>query len=110
MIDAIRRCAITAGFVMHVGFATMLLMMSGFLGIIMWAGADASGTQQANVACRFERLEPSGGETLTVFSCGGSERLTSSHRIPGWAWQNRDRGMLCDLNSANRVLSCRLAE
>lgn len=110
MLDTVKKNLAGADFVMHLGVTTCKLVIAGFLALLMVVGATDNTAAESGVACSFARLEPDGGSTSTVLRCGDSEQRSREGSLAGWAWQNRERELRCDITSTGRVLRCALAE
>lgn len=110
MLDAVKKNLAGADFVMHLGFTTAKLVMAGLMALLLVAGATDNTAAESSVACSFARLEPDGGGTRTVLLCGTAERSTREGSLAGWAWQNRERELRCDIAESGKILRCKLAE
>lgn len=110
MLTDIKKWLRGAGFVTHVGLATSKLVAAAGIALILVVAAESTTVAETHDNCTFLRMEPRGGETLTVMSCGGRELSTVRHSAAGWAWQNRERRMVCEATSSGSILRCELAQ
>lgn len=95
-----------ADFVTHVGFSTVVLIVMGIASGLLLEVSSRNVVHEANVSCVFSKLESLGNNTMTVLQCGDQERNTIERPFAGWAWQNRDKVLRCDISSAGYVVNC----